>query len=261
MAQEFVEDPAQQRRRAFDAERRQDARDGQDLMEARDLEAGIELPEIGDGIELAVEGQPVQQRRRAEIGVHCLGKIDLGRLHRIGPQQHPALVRRSAADPELLSRQVADIRDLGARWHHDAADRQGMGDEGGVAPLPALMGNPEPVGDDQVDAAGEERQTGRILVGKAQRGQAEAVAFVELVAPDDIQLPIDAAEGEDADAHLRQIGEGRTGASQGKPNADREGKEDAPPPAARLRAGAGPAHPVRECHSPSGSPRSCRDCP
>ena len=124
------------------------------------------------------------------------------------------------------------VRDLGARRHHDAADRERMGDEGGIAPLPALMGDPEPVGDDQVDAAGEERQARRILVGKAQRGQAKAVAFVELVAPDDVQLPIDAAEGEDADPHLRQIGKGRTGAGQGEPNAEREGKEDAPPPAA-----------------------------
>ena len=53
-----------------------------------------------------------------------------------------------------------------------------MGDEGGIAALPALMGDPEPVGDDQIDAAGEERQARRILVGEAQRGQAEAVACV-----------------------------------------------------------------------------------
>ena len=73
--------------------------------------------------------------------------------------------------------------------------------EGEIAAERAALGDPEPVGEDHVDGTALERHRGAVLAGKLGRLERKAMLAIEAVTPDDVELPVDRAEFQNADPY------------------------------------------------------------
>ena len=114
-AETLLEDVAELRRDARHAERGDRLLDPDQLLEAFGLEAGAEMPVVEHGVELAVLDLLVEERRRAVRRLDGGGEVHAVALRGQALDQEPALVDRSAGDPDLLALEVLEARDARVR--------------------------------------------------------------------------------------------------------------------------------------------------
>ena len=144
------------------------------------------------------------------MGSASLREVDPGLVAAIGQQHQPALVEGTARNADLLALEVGQNLHRRIRLHHQGADIARIRDPGDRDAVIALPADPEPVLDDGVDRIAHQRHVGRIVAAEGLDLEREALALVERVVLDDVELPVHGAELEHADLQRAELGRVRS---------------------------------------------------
>ena len=144
-----------------------------------------------------------QQRRRAETLVRGGVDVDAEALRRVGAQNEPALVERTAGDAERVSRQIGHVvhRRIGGR--DQGAHGVGERDQGPVRAGAALTRHPQPIDHDHVDLAGLQRDLRGLRRSQLHRLDRDMRCGVQCMVADHVDFPRHRAEAQHADADRR----------------------------------------------------------
>ena len=156
--------------------------------EAFGFQHGAEIPVIEGRIHFAAERLGRQQRRRAVDDRRLRLEVDAV-LSRPRLQQQPVLVDRAAGDGELAAPEIGQCPDRGCGRHHHGAERARIRIEGQSGAKPAFARYPQPVGDDDIGAAGAKRDLACLGAREFENLNREVCLLVEAMGADHRQFP------------------------------------------------------------------------